>query len=1736
MKYYSKQVVELIENEIDKTIGKKILIKVENFQELSLYSEICNKLKKRCLSKGIDLVIKLSNGKYFENKDSKQKEIEYFIKENWVDLENHMTNYRNMSVNKKTIILLLATEMVEDRGGLEDFFLISPETIDRHVGEKYHLFFSEKYDNGSIDGYDDIIDKIFKSIFNYYPKNLFKLSCLVDELTTDIENIDQLVNLIFSRLYNDWNIPRILTIPSRTQLKKGKKISILEKSIKFARRSDFKDLNKPKLNKLEKKLEKFEQESLNKCKISGDDFIKLKINLLEYAKGKNLDKVRQNLFNMDFDLLDKILQLKLTKSKSLKKDKKISLRGEVFEVISKALLITISNYLNEEKESQLNINNVEISFSEVGIAEISEFQDELYSVWRNICNYSGGILKFINKEGFLINNSGEEVELKYEIGKEFFSLVNADALIEAGILKRLAVTKKLSSIKFSIKLNVENECLYSNEVEWKFKNNEDWLMSFSFLNSEFQDEVIGGDNIPFIPSGTIKNIEAFLHLNDEEEFFDLLEKNELDLSTNICKQKLVTQSEFNDTFQLLGLAFNRLLKKIYKTGLFNSINQGDISTFLNKYKNSIELLKEEKISQNNKEIMEMFIKFFSVVDVNEKIESGLEISSAIIPPYHPAILEKIQEKYLFLRSGLLSLLKVIIKNPKGSQKIINEKLRIFNDLSSIQSSVDVLIGLDKKYLDTKGVYGLYTILSSKQIEITSHKKLDYNTILKKENALTDEGIQYKKSSDSRLISKIIKDYINIYPSSIDGLKLSFINPRELQPIISSLNSLINESNNSLLKDEVLKITLNIFSNEENIGGKSYLAYWIENIFEEDSSIDIKIYYNTHSNKESLENNINRYLDEDTDLIFITDLLEEKDVEFRRVKNIKLGAIESKFPMIFKPLPIRKESYIRSIELSQPQFTISTAHSNLVCKIKEGNDSFNEKSLIKDYSFTKRSRDTLNKIKEIGNWTICLDKGIDQYLISKLDNNNIIGFFPGQGAFGEYNLTISGKNNALKTLNKRLQTRLKKSFKELKKDELETISNNCLNVINELNGSRILRALNVNDYAINDFLAYFLTHSLLKNDEKCWGLIPLDFHHKWFSEISNRPDFLKFEVKEDMGEKIKIKATIIECKLANESSQHKEKALRQIEEGYKALKNKFSENSTLIEKRYWFAQLYKNMIYSEMLELKCNDKYSSLSDNLFKILEGEFEMEWEGQIFTYWVNSEEQEISIENITSSEDININCIEVPRIKIKTLLKKTESFKLKNLVKKSNKNTKIEPPKTEKTVKIETKINIISNVKPITEKLEKFESNNKLSNTEKIITDLEIDSKFDENIIENETIESVKISNEENISISERLISTLDIQEENNDINNELIYAKEKLKDLCLALRKNKLDVDPYLNNNDKGIVVGPNFIKLKLKLDIGTSISKLEKFNKDMKLWLSLNEIPIIYADKGFAAVEIPRQNNLTIKLGNILSKHPFEKLKNGLQFVLGIDEEYNPCVVNLADSNNPHLLIAGSTGGGKSVLINSIIVNLMTQYSPNELEFIFIDPKKVELSTYKGSPYLKGREVSKSSETALNDLMYAIKKMENRYELLEKNNVKNIDEYNLKVENIEKLPRVLIIVDEFANFMEDKEYKTDIESSIKRISAEARAAGIHMIISTQSPRGDVITTTIRNNLGARVALRVPDHSASNLILGMSGAENLKGKGDMLFNSPSSSESKRLKSPFISNKELENFLKESKEIYKG
>ena len=218
-----------------------------------------------------------------------------------------------------------------------------------------------------------------------------------------------------------------------------------------------------------------------------------------------------------------------------------------------------------------------------------------------------------------------------------------------------------------------------------------------------------------------------------------------------------------------------------------------------------------------------------------------------------------------------------------------------------------------------------------------------------------------------------------------------------------------------------------------------------------------------------------------------------------------------------------------------------------------------------------------------------------------------------------------------------------------------------------------------------------------------------------------------------------------------------------------------------------------------------------------------------------------------------------------------------------------------------------------------------------------------------------------------------------------------------------------------------------------------------------------------------------------------------------------------MADLADM--PHLMIAGSTGSGKSICLNGIIVSLLYKYSPEELRFILIDPKKVEFTTYEGLPHLLIDEIICENEKALKALQWMVDEMERRYVIFSETGVRDIASYNAVVDpNLtERLPRIVLVIDELADFMMYN--KNEVEAKIKKLTAKARAAGIHLILATQRPSVNVITGDIKSNIATRIALKLPTPTDSSTILAQGGAEKLLGKGDMLFMSEASPEPVRL-----------------------
>lgn len=326
---------------------------------------------------------------------------------------------------------------------------------------------------------------------------------------------------------------------------------------------------------------------------------------------------------------------------------------------------------------------------------------------------------------------------------------------------------------------------------------------------------------------------------------------------------------------------------------------------------------------------------------------------------------------------------------------------------------------------------------------------------------------------------------------------------------------------------------------------------------------------------------------------------------------------------------------------------------------------------------------------------------------------------------------------------------------------------------------------------------------------------------------------------------------------------------------------------------------------------------------------------------------------------------------------------------------------------------------------------------------------------------------------------------------------------------------------------VSVGPTVTRYELEPGPGVRVSKIENLADDIALQLAAAHIRIEAPIPGKSAVgiEVPNAHTSEVRLRDVLASKEFQKGKGHILVALGKDIAGHPMVTDL--SKMPHLLIAGSTGSGKSVCINSLIVSILYKYRPQEVKMILVDPKVVELSVYNGIPHLR-TEVVTDPRKAAGALNWAVNEMESRYKLFSRDQVRDITGFN-KIHPDEKMPYLVIIIDELADLM--MVAGDSVEASIARLAQKARAAGIHMVLATQRPSTEVITGLIKANIPSRISFAVSSQIDSRIILDQSGAEELIGKGDMLFKPVGASTPIRIQGAFISDEEVErvtNFIK--------
>lgn len=372
---------------------------------------------------------------------------------------------------------------------------------------------------------------------------------------------------------------------------------------------------------------------------------------------------------------------------------------------------------------------------------------------------------------------------------------------------------------------------------------------------------------------------------------------------------------------------------------------------------------------------------------------------------------------------------------------------------------------------------------------------------------------------------------------------------------------------------------------------------------------------------------------------------------------------------------------------------------------------------------------------------------------------------------------------------------------------------------------------------------------------------------------------------------------------------------------------------------------------------------------------------------------------------------------------------------------------------------------------------------------------------------------------------------------------YSNQELEDLSREVEQHLLDFG--INVSVVSVHPGPVITRFELQLAAGVKVSRLTALAKDLARSLSVMSVRVveIIPGKTVVGIELPNPNRAMVRLSEVLSANVYQKAHSAISLALGVDIAGQPMIVDLAKM--PHLLVAGTTGSGKSVGINAMILSLLFQATPDQVRLILVDPKMLELSVYDGIPHLLTPVVTDMRE-AQSALRWCVGEMERRYKLMASLGVRNISGYNSVIKEardkgealkdplwkktdgmedeapeLAELPYIVVVIDELADMMMVVGKK--VEQLIARIAQKARAAGIHLILATQRPSVDVLTGLIKSNIPTRISFQVSSKIDSRTILDQQGAEQLLGHGDMLFLAPGTGAPLRVHGAFVDDKEV-------------
>lgn len=946
------------------------------------------------------------------------------------------------------------------------------------------------------------------------------------------------------------------------------------------------------------------------------------------------------------------------------------------------------------------------------------------------------------------------------------------------------------------------------------------------------------------------------------------------------------------------------------------------------------------------------------------------------------------------------------------------------------------------------------------------------------------------------VVNVVKNYLEVYPYAKDGLDLLFLYCQGADIVTKTVDELFRKI------PKLSKLKLTVHSTQAAQLHKE-LNSWIElreeyrtsEINKKFPKLEINILDGKNIREISSQVNSRMF---DADMVVLMDYFGQNDHVRYMFQKIKPENTDDWFIAPYKE-PLSDQEAIKRIPYVSDRIPEVLQHFYQMQYIIHSKcmPSKDEIHLLNVTISASHFSDGLliDFMHDHFNWVMIIDRFLDKSLLQKASSKaQIIQYKSRVGKTKSFKLILSSSEYIRKLSNDSKDhayyDRLYKKLSNILKNNniRRDVIIDAVNKVKDISGALVLKVIGPGKYA-HEMLATYLSIEKRKKEDAILHVWSLCDELPWFSSNKRRPDLISTIIYMRNG-KIVIDFEVIELKFVSHLTLDRERldAFKQVEVGLNEYKSRFLFSEGHFDAAYWRDELVHYLIEKRAY----SPEQVEILKQLQRVSPNDIEVNLAGSIDVYCYTSNLTDRTWEKVQDGVYIEVidQCSNFIHNRHYILQCVGADEDIVPQYEELNADEDIVPQYEE----LNTEDGRIISGEEINNIYRHEVSENHLTNAKESENEQNIDDEMVEELQTNSKYEEYNRSSQHGYP-EELALQGVSIIHQQNTENYQGIT-----KDLEQILVRNFLRNG--LNIKIKESIVGSSVIRFYLDVPSEITTKKITSRSQDIQVWLKLNNEPNFAIDNRGIYMDIVREKPDTIyfeKFMKLVREQLGAKINNtNLIAPLGLDPLNNVVSIDLSDSTTPHLLVGGTTGSGKSVTLNSIILSIMCLYNPEDVQFLFIDPKQVEFNFYENKKHTM--RVITDIHEAVKALESLVDEMDMRYSMMNKEYVSNLEEF-ISITG-QKLPRIVVVFDEFADFMsQDKEVAKRVETSIQRLGQKARAAGIHLIICTQYPKAEIINTKIRSNLPGRLALKAADAVASHVILDQEGAEKLAGKGDFL-----------------------------------